>query len=154
MEVAAALEDLDDVGGLFAARTVRSTLGDRLGHLGDTAGPRRPAKGRANESPARSLAIRPELDARVEVLEAAEREGRVVAVELDAAGVLRRPPDVEARVSRRTAPPSSSMAATMRSGLPIRKGAPSTAVRSGLSSQPHARTERAGPSIVVTSVSG
>ena len=42
----------------------------------------------------------------------------------------------------------------MRSGDPIRNGVPSTVVRSGSRSQPHARTARAGPTMVVTRVSG
>ena len=42
----------------------------------------------------------------------------------------------------------------MRSGRPIRNGVPSMVTRSGLRSQPHARTDRAGPSIAVASVSG
>ncbi len=92
------LEDLDDVGGLFTAGPVRSILRDRRGHLGDTAGPRRPAIPRPNEFHGLVvLAIGSELDRGVEVLEAAQRQGRVVAVEFDAAGELGRAPDVEAR---------------------------------------------------------
>ena len=114
-------------------------------HLGDAAGPRRPAVARPNEVDRLVvLAIGADLDGGVEVLEAAERQRRVVAVELEAAG--RASPGARhrsSRVSRTTAPPSSSIAATIRSGLPIRNGVPSTVTRSGFR-LPAPRPDRAG----------
>ena len=68
-------EDVDDVGGLFAAGPVRPAFGDGGRHLGDTTGPRGPAIAGADEwDRLVDPAVRPDLDTGVEVLEAAERQ--------------------------------------------------------------------------------
>jgi hypothetical protein len=82
--------------GASAGAPESSAIGDRAGHLGDAPRPgdasvRRPDVGDGLVG----AAERPDFDARVEVLEAAQREGCVVAVEFEAAGLPGRTSDVE-----------------------------------------------------------
>ncbi len=65
------------MGRLFAAGPVGPVLGDGGGHVRHAARPGDAAEGRANELHGFvCLAIQPDLDRRVEVLEAAQRERR------------------------------------------------------------------------------
>ena len=85
------------MGGLLGAGAVRTSLGDRVRHVSDAASPRRAAKRRPNRvHQLVALAVGTELDGRIGLLEVAEGERRVVAVELDTFAILRRSPDVEA----------------------------------------------------------
>ena len=74
------------MGGLLGARPMRPALGDRAGHLGDAPRP----GGAAEAGPDQidrlvGAAVWADLDRGIELLEAADRERRVVAVELHAA---------------------------------------------------------------------